>query len=86
MRKALLGLAIAAGFAAPFFATPASADPYRWCAMYGGGMGGGASNCGFVSLEQCRLTASGMGGFCLENQFYSGAGPAVSSKRRRHQG
>jgi hypothetical protein len=86
MRKALLGLAIAAGFAAPFFATPASADPYKWCVMYFGGHGGGGANCGFVSIEQCRLTAHGMGGFCFENQFYTGAAQTVSSKRKRHQG
>jgi hypothetical protein len=53
---------------------PASgyADPYRWCAEYSGGMGGGGTNCGFVTLEQCRATVSGIGGFCVPNQFYTG--------------
>jgi len=51
----------------------AQADPYRWCAVYsGGGEGVGGSNCYFITLEQCRATISGMGGFCEPNQFYDG--------------
>jgi len=55
------------------------ADPYKWCAVYGSGMGG-ASNCGFITLEQCRATISGNGGFCEPNQFYTG--PAEAPVRR----
>jgi hypothetical protein len=75
MGKTLLGLAAAAGLAASFlFSTgAASADPYRWCAVYGGDRGGGGGNCGFVTLEQCRATISGIGGFCRENLFYTGS-------------
>ena len=40
---------------------PAKADPYRWCAQYGGKSG--AVNCYFVTLEQCRAALSGNGGF-----------------------
>lgn len=47
----------------------AAADPYRWCVEYGGR---GATNCYFVTLEQCRATASGTGGFCRPNGFYDG--------------
>ena len=51
----------------------AQADPYRWCAVYsGGGEDGGGSNCYFMTLEQCRATVSGMGGFCTPNNFYDG--------------
>jgi hypothetical protein len=51
----------------------AKADPYRWCAQYGGsGMGGGGTNYYFVTLQQCELAISGMGGFCTPNQFYDG--------------
>ena len=54
-------------------ADSARADPYRWCAEYAGGeMGGGGSNCYFLTLEQCREAISGMGGFCTPNQFYDG--------------
>jgi len=46
------------------------ADPYRWCAQYDGD--GGGNNCGFVTFEQCRANVSGIGGFCVPNQFYTG--------------
>ena len=48
----------------------AQADPYRWCADYGPDMGG--TNCYFLTLEQCRATVSGIGGFCAPNTFYDG--------------
>ncbi len=49
----------------------ATADPYRWCAMYSGKFGG-ASNCYFMTLEQCRATVSGVGGYCNTNPRYDG--------------
>jgi hypothetical protein len=48
------------------------ADPYRWCANYGSGQGGGGSNCYFMTLEQCKAAISGNGGFCDPNTFYDG--------------
>lgn len=86
MRHTLLGLAAAAGVAVGFFTGGAAADPYRWCAIYSG-RGGGATNCGFVTLEQCRATVSGIGGFCTINQFYTGpeAQPARRA-RKQHSG
>ena len=61
------------------------ADPYKWCAIYSGGRGGGGSNCGFLTLEQCRATVSGIGGFCQVNQFYTGPAEArVKRTRKRH--
>jgi hypothetical protein len=47
----------------------ATADPYRWCVEYSGR---GATNCYFVTLEQCQATASGNGGICRPNGFYDG--------------
>jgi hypothetical protein len=38
-----------------------------WCAQYGGG--GGGTNCGFYSFQQCMAAISGNGGFCTQNQF-----------------
>jgi hypothetical protein len=49
----------------------AKADPYRWCAEYSGGRGGG-TNCYFMTIQQCRAAASGNGGFCRPNPFYTG--------------
>jgi hypothetical protein len=82
MSKALVTLAAIAGFAA-LFAGPAAADPYKWCAQYGG-RDGGATNCGFVSLAQCQATISGMGGFCAINQFYTGPADRPVRRARRH--
>jgi hypothetical protein len=56
-------------------------DPYPWCAVYGNKMGG-ASNCGFLTLAQCRATVSGIGGFCEPNQFYN---PRRSAPRRHRR-
>ena len=38
-----------------------------WCAQYGGG--GGGTNCGFYSFEECMANAWGNGGFCRRNAF-----------------
>ena len=66
--------------------TPGQADPYKWCAVYGG-KDGGARNCGFVTLDQCRATVSGIGGFCEENSFYTGPAERPAKRaRRRHDG
>ena len=51
-------------------------DNTRWCAQY---TGGGGTNCGFFTIEQCRATVSGIGGFCVPNQFYN---PCGSASRR----
>jgi len=66
--------------------TPAQAyvmpyDPYPWCAVYGG-RGGGGTNCGFLTIEQCRATVSGIGGFCAPNQFYN---PRPAARTRKNQ-
>jgi uncharacterized protein DUF3551 len=63
----------------------ARADPYRWCAQYSGKSG--ATNCYFLTLGQCRATVSGVGGFCVPNNFYDGR-PVVTpedapSRKRR---
>ena len=56
-------------------------DPYPWCAVYGG-RGGGGTNCGFLTLEQCRATVSGIGGSCELNQFYN-PGPGKRSRKKQ---
>jgi hypothetical protein len=81
MRKSILGLAVMAGFAATFFAGAAAANPYKWCANYSGGRGGGGTNCGFVTLGQCRAAISGVGGVCNFNPYYTAERPV----RRAHR-
>ena len=56
-------------------------DPYPWCAVYSGD-GGGGTNCGFLTLELCRATVSGIGGFCAPNQFYNPGRPAARTRTR----
>ncbi len=75
---------LAMTLAAPVLVAPpaAQAEPYKWCAIYGSGMGG-AKNCGFVTIEQCRLTVSGLGGFCEPNLFYTGPADETPARRGR---
>jgi hypothetical protein len=86
--KALL-LAIGALAAAAALNTPAEAQNYPWCAYYSAGEGGGGgTNCGFTTFEQCLATISGIGGFCDRNTQYvppPGPHPAPVHRRpRRH--
>jgi hypothetical protein len=48
--------------------TRADAQNYPWCAVLN--VGDWASNCGFVTEEQCRTSVSGVGGFCMRNTTY----------------
>jgi hypothetical protein len=87
---ALIGCcALATGLAA--LAAPAAAqNNYPWCSNFADGFGG--TNCGFVSYEQCMATVRGSGGFCNENDMYTGpkatgsnaAAPARRQARKRH--
>lgn len=81
MRKLWFGLIGLIALMASLLLTPPAraAFYYPWCAVYGGEDGGG-TNCGFSTIEQCRATISGMGGFCAPNQFYTG--PAAKPGRR----
>ena len=85
MRALILAAALAGALFAIGGMPPAHADPYKWCAEYGGRDGGG-TNCGFITWEQCRATISGMGGWCVPNQFYDGKpyGQAQPVRRRKH--
>ena len=64
----------------------AAAIEYPWCVQYGGAGNGGGRNCGFVSYEQCMMTARGAGGMCMQNLFYPGTAETPQRSRRRHSG
>ncbi|MBI3703210.1 MAG: DUF3551 domain-containing protein [Rhizobiales bacterium] len=83
MRKLVLAAIFGAAAAALSAPGNAHADPYKWCAVLN--MGDAAYNCGFVTVEQCRATVSGIGGFCERNPFYSEPGrkPEKSQRPRR---
>jgi hypothetical protein len=71
---ALLGESIAA--------SAQSARSYPFCAIYYGIDTTGTPSCSFDTRQQCMETISGIGGFCIENQYYHGA--AVQPPRRVH--
>ena len=86
MRLPAISLAV---FILPATLTPAWAqgqpfpyDPYPWCAVYSG-RGGGGTNCGFRTWQQCRATVSGIGGFCERNQFYNPRGGSDRSRKQQ---
>lgn len=84
MRALLFGAGILA--IAGAMSTHAHAQNYPWCAYYGSIIGGGGTNCGFTSFEQCMATVSGIGGYCARNNLYR---PPVRYhrpiRRRRHR-
>jgi hypothetical protein len=61
-------------------AQSAEAQNYPWCAYYNFGFGG-ATNCGFVTFQQCLATVSGVGGSCGHNPMYQPAPGAYPSTR-----
>ena len=76
-RPFLAALAVTAFI--PIDATPAAAQSAScrpWCVFYGRS---GASNCGFVSFEQCKMTAAESTDICMPN----GVCPPQSGLRRR---
>jgi len=53
-------------------------------------MGNAPQNCGFSTVEQCRMTVAGIGGTCEFNPFYAtsppGAAPPTSRRLRSRGG
>lgn len=84
MRIMLLGGACAAVLALGAIDAARAEVNYPYCAMTSGGYGGASDTCGFVTLEQCRQTISGGGGWCQVNPRYSGpTGRALDAPARR---
>jgi len=71
-----------------FFTDSAVADPYRWCGVFGSG-DASVTNCYFMTIDQCRASMSGNGGFCTPNNFYDGRpviapGDAITHAKKRN--
>jgi hypothetical protein len=49
-------------------------DPYKWCAV-----GSDATNCGFLTLEHCRMSSRN----CQPNQFYNPRRSPSQGHRRK---
>jgi hypothetical protein len=65
----------------------AEAKDYPWCAYYNFGRdGGGATNCGWETFEQCLATVRGIGGSCGANPQYQRSPELYLSAKppRRH--
>jgi hypothetical protein len=60
----LLLIIVGAFAAIVWIAKPAEAN---WCAEYD--MGGGATNCGFKTYQQCMVAVSGVGGSCAASPY-----------------
>ena len=63
---------------------PAEAQNRPWCAYYNF-KEGGATNCGWVTFEQCLAAVSGVGGSCGPNPMYQpppGPPPLTRHPRR----
>jgi hypothetical protein len=83
LRRFATAIVAVVAFGISFGEAGASADPYKWCAVYN--MFGGGRNCGFVTLEQCRAAISGTGGNCETNQFYTEPNEKLAKRaRKRH--
>ena len=72
-------------FAAPL---AAQADPYPWCAVYGG-FGNTRESCYYMTIAQCQASVSGLGGWCKPSPWYDGKpvrtpedGPPPRRKKR----
>jgi Protein of unknown function (DUF3551) len=63
-------------------ASAQSARSYPWCAIYYRVDTVGTPSCYFDTRLQCMETISGLGGLCVENQYYHGV--AAPAPRRAH--
>ena len=57
-----------------------SSGSHPVCAIYYGIDADGTPSCTFDTRQQCMETISGIGGFCIDNQYYHGV--TVSPPRR----
>lgn len=56
---------------------------YPYCLANGGYVQG---RCEYTTLEQCKASASGLGGYCAENPFYtSGSTAGLNGARKRRR-
>ncbi len=83
MRRFIIALgALAAMAGAGQLVTPASAEiSYPYCRGVCGGEGS-EKRCDFTTLQQCQATASGLGGSCYQNPFYSGGSSNANASYR----
>ena len=84
MRGHLLGLAALSAPMLFLAAVPPAAAEIIYPVCMAGGYDSGALHCDYTDLDQCRATASGIGGSCTLNPYYYPAPQAPGPIRRRH--
>jgi hypothetical protein len=82
MRLSVLAMLFIAATLLGETASAQSARSYPWCAIYYTIDSNGTPSCTFDTRQQCMETISGLGGLCIENQYYHAA--AVPAPRRAH--
>ena len=85
MRIAALGILT---IASVLTAAPARAQTYNPdypVCLQTYGRAGGYIACGYTSLEQCALSASGRAAQCISNPFFGGARVPGGPYERRHR-
>ena len=83
MRWNLLGLAAVSAPLFVFAAAPRAAAEIIYPVCMAGGYDSRALHCDYTDLDQCRATASGIGGSCTFNPYYQPAPQPVGPARRR---
>jgi hypothetical protein len=63
-------------------ASAQSARSYPVCAIYYGIDATGTPSCSFDTRQQCMETISGIGGFCIDNQYYHGPVATLPGRTR----
>ena len=69
-------------------AAPAPAqtyDPNHPVCLQTYGIGGSFIDCGYASLAQCALSASGRAAQCYSNPYFAGAQAPAGPQGRRHR-
>jgi hypothetical protein len=85
MRRSIVALGVLIAAAGIFqMATPAKASiDYPFCRAGKGEGGYGTARCDYSTLAQCQVAASGLGGFCIGNPWYSNSSATYRGATRR---
>jgi hypothetical protein len=84
--RTLAGLILA--IALTLAAVPAQTqtyDPNYPICLQTYGLGGNSIDCGYTSMDQCRLSASGLPAQCITNPYFAGANSGRTRRPYRIQ-
>jgi len=82
---ALVILTIAAASAAPSARAQTYDPKYPVCLQVYQGWNDYYFECGYTSLAQCNMSASGRAAQCIVNPYYAGAKASPGRRERRHR-